>query len=248
MPQKSHTSFHMLNHLVCGNFHHEEDDEACFDSPRKPRRNSFYRRHSKNNNPYSTRGLDQFSALLADLDKKRQQIYSQTRPQDISFVRFVSSKSTNDFVPIVVRVKKKDHKHRSGELKVRHDVISKREAMDESAVESSVSMEEKKQLQKAEKKSFYGSVKWDLWKRPSLCLSAVVILILVLLTVFGRSFATICTCVLWYMVTTFKDGSRSRKSTKKKHYVRGLSEKKMATHSGASEDKSARKLDRLKSW
>ncbi|KAL4277381.1 hypothetical protein AHAS_Ahas20G0301500 [Arachis hypogaea] len=37
----------------------------------------------------------------------------------------------------------------------------------------------------------------------------IMILILVFLTVFGRSVATLCTCVLWY------------------EYVRGLSEKKM---------------------
>ncbi|KAL4370378.1 hypothetical protein AHAS_Ahas06G0059800 [Arachis hypogaea] len=46
-------------------------------------------------------------------------------------------------------------------------------------------------------------------KYPSFYVLAVMILILVFLTVFGRSVVTLCTCVLWY------------------EYVRGLSEKKM---------------------
>lgn len=224
----------MLNHLVCGSYHHEEEDEACVDSPRKSRK-------SRNKNPYSTRGLDQFSALLADLDRKRQEIYSKARPQDISFIRFVSSNSSsNDFVPIVVKAKNKDQKHKSEELKVRHAVTSNSlQVPNESA-----SVEERKQSklgsdEKAEKKNFC----WNMWGRPSFCLPLMLIIILGLLAVFGRSVATICTCILWYTATTVKDSPSSRKSKKKKHYKRGLSEK-----SGTSEDKSARTFGRQKSW
>ncbi|RYR30322.1 hypothetical protein Ahy_B01g055121 [Arachis hypogaea] len=64
------------------------------------------------------------------------------------------------------------------------------------------------------------------------------ILILVFLTVFGRSVATLCTCVLWYVIlvmsdTSFSSSSSSKpirktvRNTNKKEYVRGLSEKKM---------------------
>ncbi|RYR06128.1 hypothetical protein Ahy_B06g085921 isoform A [Arachis hypogaea] len=96
----------MLSHFGCGTFHHEADDELPCPTPRKSK--------TKKDNPFSTRGLDKFSALLADLDERRQRIYSQMNPHEISFVRFVYS-STNDFVPIVVKVK---NNNKSQELKV----------------------------------------------------------------------------------------------------------------------------------
>ncbi|XP_028796075.1 uncharacterized protein LOC114751582 [Neltuma alba] len=228
------SSFHMLNHLVCGNFHQEEEDEAYWDSPRKSRK-------SRNKNPYSTRGLDQFSALLADLDRKRQEIYSQARPQDISFIRFVSSKSSsNDFVPIVIKAKGKDQKHKSEELKVRHVASNSQPILEEPAAVEVPKQSKLGSNEKAEKKNFCCNV----WSRPSFYLPVMLIMILGLLTVFGRSVATICTCILWYTATTVKDSSSSRKSImKKKRYRRGLSEK-----AAASEDTPPRKFGRQKSW
>lgn len=222
----------MVNYFVCGTFHHEEEeDEPCFSSPRKSRRNS----KNANNNPYSNRGLDQFSALMDDLDKKRQKIYSQMRPQDISFIRFVSSKSnTNEFVPVIVKVKhnKDQKKQRNEELtRARHVSATAKEEHDQ----------QKKQPIMAEKEKEL-NLKWD---RPSLYLPIMVVFILVLLTLFGRSVATLCTCISWYVVSTLEDRSFSINSMKKKKYLRGFSEKKMAT---PSEDKSARKLGRQKTW
>ncbi|RYR54622.1 hypothetical protein Ahy_A06g029930 [Arachis hypogaea] len=57
-------------------------------------------------NPYSTRGLDKFCKLLAELDERRKKVYSKMNPHDISFV-FAYSDNDN-FVPIVVKVKNKD--------------------------------------------------------------------------------------------------------------------------------------------
>ena len=94
----------MLNLFVCGPFHNEYDDEPCLASPNSSSPRKYKRKNSKNNNPYSTRGLDKFSELLADLDEKRQKIYSQTNPHDISFVRFVYSNTDDDIVPVVVKV------------------------------------------------------------------------------------------------------------------------------------------------
>ncbi|KAF7817436.1 uncharacterized protein G2W53_031405 [Senna tora] len=234
----------MLNHFACGTFHREEEEDDPYSYLRSPRK-SRSRSHSKN--PYSTRGLDEFYALLADLDQKRQQIYSQMRPQDISIVRFVSSKSnTNDFVPIIVKVKNKEQKHRSEELKVRH-VSSNTQAVDKCAVEVESTGGEKQPMKKQSSCYCWNHV--HMWRRPSLYLPVLVIFILALLTVCGRSFATLCTCILWYIVTAVKDSSSSSSSStstkstnKKKHYTRGMSEK-MPTHS----EESRRKLDRLKS-
>lgn len=229
----------MLNPFVCGtSFDHEDDPLLSSSSPRKSKRKD-------NNNPYSTRGLDKFSALLADLDEKRQKIYSQMRPHDISFVRFMYSNSTDDVVPIVVKVKNKDHqKHKSEEL---NKLVKARnltpisESTDKSSTESNAtSVEERKKQTKLEghetkvaKKSFFSwnMKKWDMWK-PSFYVPVILILILVLLIAFGRTFATLCTCVLWYIIPTLKgtsSNSNPRKSMKKKDYFRGLSEKKVVT-------------------
>ncbi|CAL0322508.1 unnamed protein product [Lupinus luteus] len=217
----------MLKPFVCGTFHHEDDDNPLLVSP------GFSPRKSKRKyeNPYSTRGLDKFSELLADLDEKRQKIYSEMNPNDISFVRFVYS-NTDDFVPIVVKVKNKDHhkQHRSEEMRVvkaRHLTPSK--SMDNTTTKSNAAtVEERKQQPKLEleaKKSMK-NFSWNMWK-PSFYVPIIIILILMLLTMFGRSFATLCTCVLWYIIPTLKDFSSSlnpRKSMHKKDHIRGLSE------------------------
>ncbi|RYR54621.1 hypothetical protein Ahy_A06g029929 [Arachis hypogaea] len=67
----------------------------------------------------------------------------------------------------------------------------------------------------------------DRMKYPSFNVSTVMILILVFLTVFGRSVATLCTCVLWYVISFSKPIRKTVKNTNKKEYVKGLSEKKM---------------------
>ncbi|TKY74971.1 hypothetical protein E2542_SST03736 [Spatholobus suberectus] len=249
----------MLNPFVCGTFHHQEEDVVPCSSPTKSKR-----KDSRNNNPYSNRGLDKFSALLADLDERRQKVYSQMSPHEISFVRFAYS-SNDDFVPIVVKVKNKDQrKPKSEELRVKH-LTSFSEQLEKSSAEEAT-VEERKQQPKLEsrnKKNY--SFSWNMLKRPSFYVPAVVILILVFLIVFGRSVATICTCVVWYVVPTLSeyDSSKPRKSvmnSKKRDYVRGwLNEMKMVTpeelaspRSGDSKaysnDKSSGTHGHQKSW
>ncbi|GMI78478.1 hypothetical protein HRI_001517100 [Hibiscus trionum] len=89
----------MFQHFICGAF-----DPRGQDGRRKSRKNSF--RKSKglkrdDKNPYSDRGLDKFSALLAELEEKKQKIYSQ---QGMPLVLFTYKNST-DIVPIVIRLK-----------------------------------------------------------------------------------------------------------------------------------------------
>ncbi|QCE16458.1 uncharacterized protein LOC114162641 [Vigna unguiculata] len=251
----------MLNHFVCGSFQHQEEDVAppC-SSPKRSKR----RKESRNNNPYSDRGLDKFSALLADLDERRQKVYSQTSPQEISLVRFAYS-SNDDFVPIVVKLKNKDQnkKHNSEELKMTH-MTSFSEQLEKSAEEATV--EERKQHNKKseshKKKNFRFS--WNMLKWPSFYVPAVVILILVFLIVFGRSVATLCTCVVWYVVPTlsefYYDSSKPRKSVmnwKKRDYVWGwLNDTKMVNpeelgsprRRGDFNGKSSGKHGHQKSW
>ncbi|XP_014500668.1 uncharacterized protein LOC106761616 [Vigna radiata var. radiata] len=222
----------MLNHFVCGSFQHQEDVAPC-SSPKSSKR----KKESRNNNPYSDRGLDKFSALLADLDERRQQVYSQTSPQEISLVRFAYS-SNDDFVPIVVKLKNKDQnkKHKSEELKTTH-LTSFSEQLKKSAEEATVEerKEQNKKLESHKKKDF--SFSWNMLKWPSFYVPAVVILILAFLIVFGRSVATLCTCVVWYVVPMLSEfcyeSSKSRKSVinwKKRDYVWGwLNDTKMVS-------------------
>lgn len=244
----------LMNAFVCGNFNHQEEDEVC-PSPRKSKRSSKDHHSSRDNNPFSTRGLDKFSALLDDLDQRRKKLYSQMNPHDISFVRFTYSNS-DDFVPIVVKVKNKDKKkHKSQELqRVPHFT-----SLSDNATEVNAAVEEIRKQQpmlesdkRATKKNKSFEFSWNFsLKRPSFYVPVVIILIMVFLSVFGRSVATLCTCVMWYLVPTLNDiSSKPRKSVKNKDYVRGLSENKMeVTDSGASSNhKISGKHSHQKSW
>ncbi|KAK7311381.1 hypothetical protein RJT34_09493 [Clitoria ternatea] len=233
----------MLNHFACGTFHHQdlEDGGPC-SSPKKPKRKDSKR----DKNPYSNRGLDKFSELMADLDQKRQELYSQMNPHDISFVRFTYSKN-DDFVPIVVKVRNKEQKkHKSEELKVRHfaPFLENSEAI-EDGINARV-------VPKSLKVNKNCGFSWNLLKRPSFYMPVVVILILVLLTVFGRSFATLCTCVVWYAVPTLSDDNSliARKVMKKKK--EGLSEKKIVNNASEGlfslNDETSGKHAHQKSW
>ncbi|KAJ7966524.1 putative ZCF37 [Quillaja saponaria] len=246
----------MLSTFICGTFHHEEDETwntSPGSTPRKSRRNnSFSKSHNKDSkNPYSTRGLDTFSALLAELEEKRQKIYSQMDSQNISFVRF-AYRNSKDCVPVVVKLKPEEEKINNIEVKQLPHPISK--AMDKSPTDqSSVAVNCETNQPKLEaagnkvekKQSFsWNTIKLDKWRRPSYYLPLFIVLILVFLAVFGRSFAILCTSIGWYLVPTLKDSSRTRRSVKKKDYVRRLSEKKMVSD-GIS---SPRKHFHQKSW
>ncbi|CAK8569452.1 unnamed protein product [Lathyrus sativus] len=233
----------MLNPFVCGTFNPIDDDELCANPDSSPRR---YKRKNSKNNPYSTRGLDKFSALLSDLNDKRQKIYSQMNPHDISYIRFVHS-NKDDFVPIIVKVKNK-----SQEIKVLKARNLKNSSTDQPS--SVVSMEKRNQP----KKRISMNVKKIEMDEAMLYLAFVVIMILLMLTVFGRTVSTIFSCVLWYANPTMKDGSLSSRSSMKKDFGRGLSnegmkrkdydrwfsERKMAISEGVNE----KKKDYVRRW
>lgn len=209
----------MLNHLVCGNFQPQlEDDIPCSSPKSKSKRKD----NNRGNNPYASRGLDKFSTLLSELDQRRKKVYSQMNPHDISFVRFTYS--SDDFVPIVVKVKNNNHHHKSEEqVKVRR-ITSFSEPMDQKHVEETKQPKleiyhHDDDVKNASSKIESFGFSLNMLKRPSFYVPAVVIFILLLLTVFGRSFATLCTCIVWYIVPILKDSSKEKKLIKKKDYV-----------------------------
>ncbi|KAM5565875.1 hypothetical protein ABKV19_019739 [Rosa sericea] len=273
----------MLSPFSCGFFHPETSDE--FDEPiitnspcSTPRRSSgrrsgglIHRIHNHNKdskNPYSTRGLDKFSALMADLEEKRQQIYAQTGSQDDTFVRFVF-KDSNDSSPVPIVLKLKDKKQQEQKTKPHHHHEEKHaEALDKLTVKPSVAPAKEEVLPEQQPKT--NTIKNNVFdflrnidfRRPSFYLPVVVVLILVLLAVFGRSVAILCTSIGWYAIPTLKEQSlnttrRSRKASKPKVHVKRSSENKtvIGTSEGLSSPKSdnnttprSRKHGHRKSW
>ncbi|EXB55840.1 hypothetical protein L484_001040 [Morus notabilis] len=281
--------------LICGvsNFQLEDlEDElpksasagsSPCSTPRRSRKSGFCKSHNnKDKNPYANRGLDKFSALLADLEEKRQKIYAETGSQDTSLVGFVY-KNSNDLVPIVVKLKDNNNTNKDNKKKERkpkrscstiknEDVkeikqaTSDSESQDKFPIETSIAVTEVKKESKPKsnnKKMLKWSSSWnmklDMWKRPSFYLPVVVILILLVLTVFGRSVAILCTSISWYLVPTLQESSgRTRLLTKKKDYVKKLSDRSIVaeglasspriSHAGGSKEKSSPQHGHKKSW
>ncbi|MED6132259.1 hypothetical protein PIB30_017332 [Stylosanthes scabra] len=252
----------MLNSLVCGiNFNHEEEEDgACSSSSSTPKNKQSKRRDNKRDkNPYSNRGLDKFSELLADLDERRQKLYSKVSPHDISFVRFTYS-NNNDFVPIIVKVKnnkknsKRDDDNNNNnnqedeKLKVR--VLRHKTSFSEPMQKTSNQQQQPKVLESENKSCLLFS--WERMKYPCFYVPVVMILILVFLMVFGRSVASLCTCVLWYVVPTLSDTSSSSSSSKPiRKPVRNTKKKEYEISedlNSQSKDKGSAKHGHQNSW
>ncbi|XAR61969.1 hypothetical protein NMG60_11016532 [Bertholletia excelsa] len=210
----------MVNLFICGSgaFHQqvEEDDEPYCVSPKKLRKYSLFGCKDYKN-PYASRGLDKFSALLAELDDKRQKIYTQMGANDISFVRFMYS-SSNDCKPIVVRVRERIKQKKTFGAKENNQGCDNNNHPSEALAESPVSQDEGKielGAEKSEKRSCYWRVMFEI-RRPCCYLPAVVILILLLLAVYGRLFVILCTSLGWYLVPTVHGDSSTKKRPRKK--------------------------------
>ncbi|KAI4375058.1 hypothetical protein MLD38_012972 [Melastoma candidum] len=217
----------MFSSFICGGSFHEQEPEddrplSCGSSPRsinksRTRRNCLLRRcssdkdHSKN--PYSTVGLDKFSALLSDLEERKKNIYLQRDSQDIMFVRFVYSGS-EEVVPVIV--KSKDRKKREQLPTTSQKTANSKTADEENkpAVASAVVADRvKEELTETNDKKVANSHKtrttretsMKKLRRPSYYVPIFVVAILLLLTIFGRSFAILCTSIGWYLVPTLEE-------------------------------------------
>lgn len=225
----------MFTPLICGsNFQDQEDDEElellnlCSEtkkSSRKPtRRHSFGNSRTKDTkNPYADRGLDKFSALLAELDSKRQKIYTQKGSEDISLLGFVYSNSS-DYKPIVIRLR--DKKQDRTKIKTENNsLVSDKGAIDAAKGDSKKlsRIESNSNRIKNEKVGFlWGEIlKLEKLRRPSYYVPVIMMLILVFLAVFGRSFAILCTCLGWYIIPTISLKLKKSRGMKKE-YVKGL--------------------------
>ncbi|XP_047307220.1 uncharacterized protein LOC124910593 [Impatiens glandulifera] len=218
----------MLKPFICGTGsfdNHLEQHEPCSSRPTnstpKKTKKIGSCKPKENTNPYSNRGLDKFSALLAELEDKRQKIYSQINPDEISFLRFVYSNS-NDCRPIVIKVKQR--KQDSNPINNDNPVVPVVEEFKDKKLTPSSSPPPPPPVmnidRKEKKQSSSCTMKKLGMRRPMNYLSAALILILVMLVLFGKSFAIVCLSMGWYLVPAIKGESfeigKSKATTKKK--------------------------------
>ncbi|XP_069148912.1 uncharacterized protein [Solanum lycopersicum] len=176
-------------------------------------------KRSKNStyNPYANRGLDKFSKLLANLEDKKQKIYSESN--DISFVRFVFSNS-NSIKPIVIRVKDKNQTSSS-------DIDDDKQMIKKTMQEVSSNISEERKVE-SKRRKYFRNLRLANLKKPTYYLPLAIILILVFLAVYGRCFAILCTSIGWYVIPIIKASSRR---TKRRH-VKKLSEENVTLCEG----------------
>ncbi|XP_076937768.1 uncharacterized protein LOC143605596 [Bidens hawaiensis] len=220
--------------FICSSFKNQEEDDFAFLWPsptplRKARSHMSccsWNKELYNENPYSNCGLDKFQALLADLEDKKRNIFTQKGSQYISFVRFVQSDS-NDVKPIVVRLKDprkhdKDH-HKKNNLK-----DNKRSPLTKLHGSSTLDhhrnnskppgdvIDVTKKINRLDHWKLNFKRKLDDWWMPSYNLPLFIILVMVFLILFGRSMAIICTSIAWYLIPTIEGTSENTTAKPKK--------------------------------
>ncbi|GJS95550.1 hypothetical protein Tco_0802518 [Tanacetum coccineum] len=245
----------MCTSFICGSFTNQEEDdfEVLWPSRSTPssksRRHRFYCRSRKENkNPYANRGLDKFEALLADLEDKKQKIFTQKGSHYISFVRFVYSNS-NDVKPIIVwlrdpRRHDKDHHHhkqinnkdnksfplpklQASSLDHHQNLEPREDVMNGTMIEAQKAQHARPLINhvtniiyiRVDQLKRSLKRKFEEWWMPSYNLPLFVILVMVFLTFFGRSLAIICTSIAWYMIPTI-DGTLEDTTTKPKKMIK----------------------------
>lgn len=208
----------MLNALVCGNFQEEEDDElsqllrSCSSSTKKSsknlrRRHSFSSKNKDAKNPYAGRGLDKFTALMAELDSKRQKIYTQKGSEDISLLGFAYTNSSDDYKPIVVRVRDKKPFKTPVVKPAEQSDSQVSNKIETSEHDSKQTNRNKASAEMLKSHGLMSNIKIENLRRPYYYVPVVIIFILLFLAIFGKSFAILCVSIGWYMIPRIKSDS-----------------------------------------
>ncbi|XP_073147835.1 uncharacterized protein [Henckelia pumila] len=199
--------------FICGsaNFSHQndEDDRVISSYPAPKRRTkkslSFCRigkNYTTTKNPYANRGLDKFYALLSELDEKRQMIYARMGSEAISLVQFVYSNDSDKIKPIVVRVKeRKEEANLTNLAKKPNPTKLHQEKINQ------VPTEKKKTCLTCSE-----SFKIENLRQPCCSFPMMVVLILLCLAIFGRSFAILCASIGWYMIPRVRVRQQTQES------------------------------------
>ncbi|GAB2269644.1 hypothetical protein Dimus_004569 [Dionaea muscipula] len=149
------------------------------------------KRHSKEEeeeNPFAARGLKQFCALLAEIEEKRQRIYSEVGAEAISLIQFVYS-TDNKCKPIVVKAKKGEKEEEEEEVKAKEEEAAAAVIPLSAASDIHVAKEEKPTSSLTSLK-----VQQCYWLPLTFVMASL------LLALFGRSAAILCASIVWYLV------------------------------------------------
>lgn len=201
-----------------------------------------------NKNPYSTRGLDKFSTVLAELEARREKIMAKAGTQGVSMVRFMYSDSQH-WIPIIVKLRedaKEENTKPADAKKPKHLELPPSQNNSEVVKDLAApvgSADAKEVAERKTKKCFsWGEVVPWRW-RPSYYWPLAMVLILVCLVMFGRVFAICCTSIWWYLVPTLKGGSgNARRSMKKKDCRRMPTDKRLGRSLGVAPSFQAKKV------
>lgn len=216
----------VMSLIICGSgsLPREDDDDelrsiqSAGSSPRKSSSSPFSARkckthnhHNQNKNPYATRGLDKFSALLSEIDEKKRTIYSNNNPDEICLVQFDYSKN-NHCKPIVVKVK--PSRAEKVEIIQETSITNQHENI---TTEEHHHHHHHLHQHDNYKKSLLRRLKLQKLGKPSCYMPIMVILILIFLALFGRSVAILCTSIGWYAIPIISRRKlNSRRSLEKK--------------------------------
>ncbi|KAL3505051.1 hypothetical protein ACH5RR_034892 [Cinchona calisaya] len=206
----------MCSPFSCGSFKNQKDDidelpSPCSTTPNRSKRGRSYSKRRDSKNPYANQGLDKFNALLAELEEKKQKIYTQKGSEDISFIYFKDSSNCNDWKPIIAKVKKQENS--STNYNAKDDQITKySEAQNMHEIEASASFDEVPQP----KEELISRKRPKNWRQIFGDFPVTIVLILLVLIMYGRSFAILCTILGWYLVPLIKDKSSSSTSKRPK--------------------------------
>lgn len=154
------------------------------------------KKQSSKQNPYSTTGLDRFEKILQELDKQKEKVMLRSKSFGDATVRFTYKMGSEDWIPIIIR--KKEAEEEVNEKARRRttteaNVVPKR-------------LEVMPSLKVRESKGVLVNKTRVVGREPrSWCWLLVIVLILGLL-MFGRSFAICWTTMLWYLVPMVRGG------------------------------------------
>ncbi|EHA8591252.1 hypothetical protein COCNU_scaffold039050G000020 [Cocos nucifera] len=242
--------------MFCGTGSFKRIDEKPSSAPGSPKGS----KKKANKNPYSTRGLDKFSTVLAELEAKREKIMAKVGTDGVAMVRFMYSNS-QDWIPIIVKLREdaKEEKTKLDDAKKPKPLPlppsqPTSEVVKEGPASPVGSRDGKEVVKEAEpaterkvtKKCFTWGVKEGevgFWRwRPSYYWPLVMVLILACLVMFGRVFAICCTSIWWYLVPTMKRGSGKVRRSMKKDYGRRLSDKRLGGNLGVAPSSQAKNV------
>ncbi|KAG9147144.1 hypothetical protein Leryth_005386 [Lithospermum erythrorhizon] len=231
--------------FICGSFKEDDDiDLLSCPSPKSSSKRSYSFKKKETKNRFADRGLDKFYALMSELDEKKQKIFTQKGAEDITLVRFVIS-NDNEIRPIVVKVKEK---RQSDVAKEKISISQNNE--ESSKIEKDFAQHENDQKMKRSIEMYpeytrvsrwiqkipeYIKTNWmqfdfkfEMFKQPIYYLPVLVMLVLLFLAIYGKSFAILCTSILWYLIPAIRggssSGSRKEKRPMKKEFTRRYSE------------------------